>query len=1176
MFKKFVKAVFGTKQDRDMKRLQPIVDEVNTIFATLEELSEDELKNKTNEFRKLLGVTVRHSKVGEFVVPHQQPEEFLRTHPDVEEVAFVGSRRDAHPGDLIAWIKPKESATPSDDLVGQIRGGMIRLGQEIASRMQVQNPGKLAEAFGEACKPKYIFFVDEIPYKEGEPKTASHIDFNKLVTAAEQTEIEDWREVSWKDIEASLNFPDSSITVDDLMPEAFAVMKETCRRHIGKSWTAAGAEINWNAVPYDVQIVGAAALAQGNIAEMATGEGKTLTAIMPIYLHAITGRGAHLVTVNDYLARRDAEWNQPLFEYLGLTVGCLDKTDPHTPQRRMQYQADVSYGTVNEFGFDYLRDNMVRHKSQMVQKDPYFCIIDEVDSVLIDEARTPLIISGPVDRSTAEYDRVLPLIKGLVQKQTMLVNQYAAEAEKLIEEAADDSDKLYDAGYRLLQCFKGSPKHKRYMKLRQEPSNQRLQDKVELDLMAQKKMGGSALKLKELEEELYFIVDERNRQIELTEKGRLELSPDNPDYFILSDIVDQFAQIEQNEALSGEEKDNAKKDVRIAHEKKAEEIHTLSQLLHAFVLKLRDVDYVVEENKVVIVDENTGRKMPGRRWSDGLHQAVEAKEGVKIEAETQTLAQITIQNYFRMYDRLSGMTGTAETEAAEFDKTYGMDVIVVPTNRPIQRQDLDDLVYLTKREKYNAVTEEVIRMNKLGLPVLVGTTNVLDSEKLSRIFRNKGLKHEVLNAKNHLSEAAIVAEAGKPGAVTIATNMAGRGTDIKLGEGVAEPKKDEELGIEWPGGLQIIGTERHESRRIDRQLRGRSGRQGDPGSSRFFVSLEDNLMRWFGSERISAWLEKLGMEEGEAIENPLVTRSIGKAQKKVELINQERRQKTLKYDDVMNGQRSQVYGLRRDLLLDEDVRPVLLGVFEDAIDAEFRLYYGEKKNMGDADVVGWLEWIETTIITESLDELKEKSWPEYEELHEAAMQYVAKAYDTKMEDLEKIADPFCRMIGLQTIDGNWQDHLLAIDDLREGVTLRSYAQKDPLVEFTADATRMFDEFMLEVNKNIFTTFFRAQPVSEEEARRRERVRQAIAQKAQAMSASDAMTQAEQAKAQQAEAQKKAKPKTGLDPYKRELPKVGRNEPCPCGSGKKYKECHGDPSMKEPVKHTVAEGAREEE
>ncbi|MBI1289620.1 preprotein translocase subunit SecA [bacterium] len=1145
MLKALMKVFFGSKQDRDVRRMKPVVEEINEIYKELESISDEELRNKTSEFRALLGVVPRLSNVENQIILHEPAEEFLRTHPDVDRAVFLGTRRDANPGELVVWVKLKETSRASESLADGIRMGLGRLSP--------------------FHKPRTVFFIDQFPTKEDE-RGRSVIDYHKMMLAVEQTPVAPMIDKPWGTLSAGLKDEAGDYSLEDILPQAFAVMKETCRRHVGKQWTAAGAEIKWNAVPFDVQLMGGISLAQGNISEMATGEGKTLTAILPLYLHALMGRGSHLVTVNDYLAKRDSEWNLPLFQFLGMTVGCLDKTDSHTPQRRAQYQCDVTYGTVNEFGFDYLRDNMARQRQQLVQRDYAFAIIDEVDSVLIDEARTPLIISGPVDRSTDQYERILPLVRELEKKQNMVVSRLAQEAEKMLEAGGDNLP--WEAGFKLLQCYKGLPKHKRYMKLRNEPTYQRLQERVELELMRDKR-------IREVEEDLFFLVDEKHRTVELTEKGRVAASPENPEYFTLPDIVDEFARIEQNEDLTPEDREAQKRESRLRHDQRAEELHALGQLLHAFALKQRDVDYVVEDNKVVIVDENTGRKMNGRRWSDGLHQAVEAKEGVKIEAETQTLATITIQNYFRMYKRLSGMTGTAETEAAEFESVYKMDVVTIPTNRPIQRKDMDDLVYRTKREKYAAVIEEVERLNKLGLPVLVGTTNVLDSEKLSKIFEQRKLKHNVLNAKNNEHEAQIVAEAGRPGAITIATNMAGRGTDIKLGEGVSEPRKDEKGELIWPGGLQIIGTERHESRRIDRQLRGRSGRQGDPGASRFFVSLEDNLMLWFGSDRISGWLQRLGMQDGEAIENPLVTRSITNAQKKVEMINQERRQRTLQFDDVMNRQRLGVYGLRREFLMEEDLRPVVLGVIEDAIDAEFSKNYGDKKIMGDADIPGFIDWVQTIIATAQLSDLKQKSWADYEDLHNAVMEHIAEAYDEKMELLEDVAIPFCRYIGLQTIDNDWQDHLLAIDDLREGINLRSYGQKDPLVEFTKDATRLFEQFMLDVNKNIFQTFFRAQPISEQEMAERQRVRRIQAVKAQALSAAEATAMANQAEAAKAAAEQQdqnGRPKSGLEPYRRDYPKVGRNEPCPCGSGKKYKDCHGGADLRERVNHTVGDEA----
>lgn len=1107
MLNKLIKAVFGDKKVRDRKKLQPVVDEINGIFEELESLSDEDLQNKTNEFRKLLHAAPHACRAGDQIVFFDQAEQFLNNHPDVDKAIFSGTRRDYHAGDVAAFVRVKEGVDASEDLAEQIRAGMSRLGA--------------------GYSPKSVFFVDEFPTYEDE-RQRTQVDRHKIALAAEKfTGEKSWRKSRWSDLENELEIRDP-FEVEELLPDAFATVKEVCRRHIGKSWTAAGADINWNMVPFDVQLMGAISLARGNISEMATGEGKTLTAIMPLYLHALYAKGSHLVTVNDYLSKRDSEWNAPIFSFLGMLVGCLDKTDSHTPERRLQYGMDITYGTVNEYGFDYLRDNMARQRSHLVQRGHQFAIIDEVDSVLIDEARTPLIISGPVERPQDHYIKILPTVRKLVQEQNVVVSRLAKEAEELLAEAGDEMP--YEAGFKLLQCYKAMPKHKRYMKLRNEPRYQRLQEKIELDLMQEKQMVT-------IEEDLYFLVDEKQRQAELTEKGRLLLNPDNPDYWVLDDIVDQFAKIEQDDELSEEEKTAKKREARAAHDMKGEELHAISQLLHAHVLKIRDVDYVVEEDKVVIVDENTGRKMPGRRWSDGLHQAVEAKEGVKIEAETQTLATITIQNYFRHYKTLSGMTGTAETEAAEFHGTYKMDVVCIPSNRPLQRKDLQDLVFRTKSEKYNAVIEEVERLHNLGLPVLVGTTNVQDSEKLSRMFKLKALKHEVLNAKNHQSEASIVAQAGQPGAITIATNMAGRGTDIKLGEGVRDPKTDED-GNEWPGGLQIIGTERHEARRIDRQLRGRSGRQGDPGTSRFFVSLEDNLMLWFGSERISIWLERLGMKEGEAIESRLVTNSIEKAQQKVEMINYERRQRILRYDDVMNKQREQVYTLRRDILTDEEIRTVMLGVFEDAIAAEFDLTYGEKTNMGDADINGFIDWVDGVLTTEPIDDMKKQSWPDYEELHDALMVKIAEAYDEKMKELGDISDPFCRMIGLQTIDRDWQDHLLAIDDLRESIGLRSYGQRDTLVEFTEDATMLFEEFMLNVNKNIFQVFFRAQPMTQEQRDKQARAPRVTEQKPQLAAGAQPQGAEQPDESPAEEPRKSRRPKKGVQPFRRDKPRIG--------------------------------------
>jgi preprotein translocase subunit SecA len=1148
MFKSIVKKLFGDKQARDMKRLRPLLEAALEAAKEFESISDEELQNKTQEFRRLLKVVPHMTRVGDTPIVHEIAGLRLAQHPDVAEVVFVGTRRDFRPADLVAFVRLKEGKAPSDDLAEQFRGGMTRVSP--------------------AAVPKHIVILDDFPRTtqktEGTSIERTVPDRHLLMKVVEELELGAWESFIWDDIAGKLKEESSEpITLDDVLPEAFGAMKEACRRHVGKKWMAAGAEIEWNMVPFDVQLIGGIALHQGNIAEMGTGEGKTLVAIFPLYLNSLTCRGAHLVTVNDYLAKRDSEWMTPVFEYMGVSVGCLDKTQPGTFDRRAMYLCDITYGTNNEFGFDYLRDNMVMDRYQLVQREHSYAIIDEVDSVLIDEARTPLIIAGPVDRSNKQYEELVPKVRDLVGKQTMLVNGFAKEATDLLEK--DPSD--WEGGLKMLLCYKGMPKHNRYMKLREEPRFQKLQDKVEAELMLQKR-------IVELEEQLYFVVDERNRQLHLTEKGRLELSPENPDYWVLTDLVDEFSKIEMMAKLTPEEKEKRKLEVRAEYDERAEALHTIQQLVHAFVLKRRDVDYVVEDGKVVIVDENTGRKMTGRRWSDGLHGAVEAKEGVKIEKETQTLATITIQNYFRLYEKLSGMTGTAETEAAEFMHTYNMDVIVVPPNVPTKRSDLNDVVYKTKREKYAAVVDEIERLHKLDLPILVGTTSVANSETVSRMLRSRKLPHNVLNAKNHAKEAEIVAQAGLAGAITIATNMAGRGTDIKLGPGVRDDRPDED-GDMIPGGLQIIGTERHESRRIDRQLRGRAGRQGDPGTSRFFVSLEDDLMLWFGSERISTWMSRLGMQDGEPIMHPLVTRAIGNAQKKIESINHERRKRTLEYDDVMNKQRETIYKLRREILLEDDLRDVMLDVFADAIEGEFRNTYGDVKDPNGWNSEGFFNWIGSVLLAAEIEEVREQRFFDFNKLHETAMGFVVDAYDAKRESLgAELTNRLARYIALQTITGEWQDHLLAIDSLRESIGLRGYGQREPLVEFTRDATNLFSEMLLSVHKDIFEKFFRTQVVSPEEEARRRAEAQKLAQQRYSKP-EEAPTGAPPA-AEAEQPPQKGKPHSGLETYRRDMPKVGRNDLCPCGSGKKYKDCHGSPTLRESRQHTVPTGAPPEE
>src|SRR5690348_13098653 len=684
-----------------------------------------------------------------------------------------------------------------------------------------------------------------------------------------------------------------------LLPEAFATVREACRRLQGASVDVTGHQLTWDMVPYDVQLIGGIVLHQGKIAEMATGEGKTLVATLPLYLNALPQRGAHLVTVNNYLARRDSQWMGHLFRWLGLTVGCIDDTEPQSPDRRAAYGCDITYGTNNEFGFDYLRDNMVFELEQRVQREHHFAIIDEVDSILIDEARTPLIISGAVGaESDAKYAQFNSQVVQLVRKQAAIVSDLIAAAEPLLK----DEKTRYEATTKLYQAQLGMPKNKKLLKLLNEEGVKSLVQRVELDVLADRKSPAKDQRLRHIEDDLYFVLDERGHSVHLTEKGVEVMSPEDPHLFVVPDISHEIHQIEHDDELTPAEKVERRRTVEGDYAVKSETLHIIHKLLQAHALYEKDVDYVVQEGQIFIVDEFTGRMMPGRRWSDGLHQAVEAKEGVAVREESQTLATITIQNYFRMYDKLAGMTGTAETEEMEFDQIYRLEVSVIPTNRPVRRMDKHDLIYKTRKEKHDAIIAEVERLHALEWPILIGTVTVDVSETLSRQLKRRGLKHEVLNAKYHQREAEIVAGAGQKGAITIATNMAGRGTDIKLGK---------DLDLSQPeAGLQIVGTERHESRRIDRQLRGRSGRQGDPGQSVFFLSLEDDLMRLFGSDRIARWMDKSGAEEGEVITGGLVTRAIEQAQKRVELQNFQSRKRLLEYDDVMNQQREVVYPLR--------------------------------------------------------------------------------------------------------------------------------------------------------------------------------------------------------------------------------------------------------------------------
>jgi preprotein translocase subunit SecA len=960
--------------------------------------------------------------------------------------------------------------------------------------------------------------------------------------------------------------------LDALLPEAYAVVKNVCRRLTERKMeiVVRGHPVIWDMIPFDVQLIGAIALHQGKIAEMATGEGKTLVATMPVYLNALTGRGVHVVTVNDYLAQRDSEWMGAVYRFLGLTVGCIVHDQPPSV-RRQQYYCDITYGTNAEFGFDYLRDNgMAVRPEEQVQRGHYYAIVDEVDSILIDEARTPLIISGPaVHTYDEQYAQWKPLVESLVRAQERLCARFLAEAESLIKKLrpADGSEPPnreeleHQIGRLLFRVKMGQPKSEGLLRLLEDPDNLRLMNQAELQLHADQKK----TELFAEKEELYFAIDEKSHEADLTEKGRAFLSPKDPDAFVLPDLTVALHEIDTGPESDPRKRLEAKARVQAEFQAKAQKIHAIAQLLKAYCLYQRDVEYVVQDNKVIIVDQHTGRLMPGRRWSDGLHQAVEAKEGVAIERETQTLATITIQNYFRLYEKLAGMTGTAETEATEFWDIYKLGVLVVPTNKPCIRKDYNDSVYKTKREKYAAVLNEIKHIHAQGRPILVGTISVEVSEHLSRMLQRERLPHSVLNAKYHQQEAEIVARAGQRGAITIATNMAGRGTDIKLGPGVAEL-----------GGLHVIGTERHEARRIDRQLRGRCARQGDPGSSHFFISLEDDLMRLFGSDRIVKYMEKMGLEEGQELQHPLLNRSIEQAQKRVEQHNFQIRKRTLEYDDVMNKQREVIYGFRNEIIHAEDVRDRLMDIIEEVV-----IQKVEQFTKADAEPTEWqvrplADWVNLTFplgipegeLIKAAQSGKDEPVPGsiYDGLSPAQfavcnfiLESVRKAYELKVsfEDPAKLATVE-RFTILAAIDKLWQEHLYEMDSLRYSIGLRSYGQRDPLIEYKAEAYKLFDELMVNIKTEICHNVFRsASSLMAFENFLRNVPQQTLHQSTSAFGGgtATASTRAEpQPKpsdvvSEAAAAVEKARPA-------RVGPKVGRNDPCPCGSGKKFKHCCG--------------------
>ncbi|MCB9246221.1 MAG: preprotein translocase subunit SecA [Flavobacteriales bacterium] len=1101
MFNKVVKGLgqlFGSKSDKDVKQLLPYVEQINVFYEQYRSLSNDQLRAKTDEFR-----------------------ERISTH--------------------LAGI---------DEQIEELK-----------------------------------LHIERADYEQVEEKENWYTQIDKL-EEERNTELEK--------------------ILEELIPEAFAVVKETARRfsendsvivtanqfdrdiaarknnvkiigndaHYATEWDAAGATVNWNMVHYDVQLMGGVVLHQGKIAEMATGEGKTLVSTLPAYLNALGKRGVHIVTVNDYLARRDCEWNGPIFEFHGISVDCIDYHRPNSPERRKAYQADITFGTNNEFGFDYLRDNMSHTPEELVQRKHHFAMVDEVDSVLIDDARTPLIISGPIPKGDEqEFSALKPRIQKLVDAQKRYLNQALTDAKRLISSGNDK-----EGGLLLYRCYRGLPKSKPLIKFLGESGMKQLLLKTEAYYLQDQQK-----EMHKVDVELFFTIDEKNNQVELTDKGidLIATSSEDRDFFIIPDVGSMMADIEKH-ITDPKEQMKRKDELMREFSVKSERIHSINQLLKAYTLFEKDVEYIVQDNKVKIVDEQTGRIMEGRRYSDGLHQAIEAKENVKVEAATQTFATITLQNYFRMYHKLAGMTGTAETEAGEFWEIYELDVVVVPTNKPIIRQDLEDLVYKTKREKYNAVIDEVLRYTEQGRPVLVGTTSVEVSETLSRMLNLRKIRHNVLNAKQHQREAEIVAEAGKPGAVTIATNMAGRGTDIKLGDGVKDA-----------GGLVIIGTERHDSRRVDRQLRGRSGRQGDPGTSQFFVSLEDNLMRLFGSDRVARIMDSLGYQEGEVIQHSMITKTIERSQKKVEQNHFGVRKRLLEYDDVMNKQREVIYARRKHALYGDRLSVDINNALYDWVEEQAAIYHG------DHDLEGLkLECLRTLAFephyseeeftqmrtAEFVDDLFEQCVSHYNQKNkfiiEQSFPVLQQINNDRGQEVERILIPFTdgnkqlnvvvnlrraietqgaelisafeRMVSLANIDDNWKEHLRELDDLKQAANNASLEQKDPLLIYKLESFNLFKDMISKLNSETLSLLFRGYIQNQDPSQVREaRVRRSEPSNMR-MSRPDTMGSGA------AEQQEASAPRDRVQPMKTER-RVGRNDLCPCGSGKKFKKCHGKES-----------------
>lgn len=1080
----------GNKYERDMKEINPYVEKVHTEYAKIKDLTNDQLRDKTQELKKEL-----HSRIAD----------------DENKISSLKEKAEA-----------EEDVYRKEEIYTEID----KIEKNIDSKL---------ESILDELLPVAFAIVKETArrFKENE----------ELVVTARQYD-------------------------KDLAAKRESIIVKGDKAHWKNRWIAGGNEIVWDMVHYDVQLFGGVALHKGKIAEMATGEGKTVVATLPVFLNALAGRGVHIVTVNDYLSKRDSEWMGPIYEFHGLTVDCIDKHQPNSAERRKAYMADITFGTNNEFGFDYLRDNMAINPEDLVQRKHHYAIVDEVDSVLIDDARTPLIISGPTPRGdNQQFDELKPKVDKLVNAQKRLVTQVLADAKRLISEGNNE-----DGGMLLLRAFKGLPKNNALIKFLSEEGNKTLLQKTENFYMQ-----NNNKEMPKVTDELYFVIDEKVNSIELTDKGLdlISTSVEDASFFILPDVGSKIADLEKSDK-SEKEKLKLKDELLTEFSIKSERVHTMTQLLKAWTLFDKDVEYVVMDNKVKIVDEQTGRILEGRRYSDGLHQAIEAKENVKVEAATQTYATITLQNYFRMYHKLAGMTGTAETEAGELWNIYKLDVVVIPTNKPVIRDDKEDIIYKTKREKYNAVINEILKLNRAGRPVLVGTTSVEISELLSRMLKMKGLKHNVLNAKLHQREAEIVAEAGKPGAITIATNMAGRGTDIKLTE---EVKK--------AGGLAIIGTERHESRRVDRQLRGRSGRQGDPGSSQFFVSLEDELMRLFGSERIAGIMDKLGLKDGEMIQHPMITKSIERAQKKVEENNFGIRKRLLEYDDVMNSQREVIYKKRKHALLGErlsvdiansmyDVITSMVGTYAKAGDFEgfdfdlIRSFSMDSpvpsaeflKNSADETVEKVYSKVLETY-KRKVESISQQAYPVLKDVYDRmahayenvvvpisdgvkVFQVVTNLKATAESEGRELARSYEKTVVLATIDDSWKEHLREMDELKQSVQNATYEQKDPLLIYKFESYELFQNMINRINKDVVSILMKGyipiqDPDQVKEAQRRKQIENLKTSRTDTFHSGSG--------APRADRERKTEP-IRVDK------KVGRNDPCPCGSKKKYKHCHG--------------------